>query len=166
MNSQTMRQTCLLIQPALGQPFKQLTSAKSPKTCNSSLHNLFSTSVTCQSLRVCVCADGVCVYMHACFCDWHVRTARANIKRSPVSANERLKGVCLCCVQTISITNVKHADSQGSKAAQVRQKRSPQVEFPLLHHNGCELCVLSGHWLSANQWAEWREGPARMMDED
>lgn len=82
----TDKETNQLTHPTLGQPFTQLTavSVESPKTGNSSLHNLFSTSVTCQSLCVSacvyVCVMFVCVYVPACLCDWHVGTARANIK--------------------------------------------------------------------------------------
>ena len=53
----TDNETELLTHPAIGRPFTQLTAAsvESPETCNSSLHNPFSTAVTCQSLCVCLC---------------------------------------------------------------------------------------------------------------
>lgn len=65
-------------------------------------------------------------------------------------------------LQTVSITNVKGADSQRSKAAQQRQKGSPQVEFSLLHHNGGELCSV---WqLALSQSVSWMKGRACQDD--
>lgn len=54
--SQTKAQTCLLIL----QPF---TRPHSPRTCHSSLRNLFS-ALACAC--VCVCALPACVYVSAC----------------------------------------------------------------------------------------------------